>query len=186
MADATPQSPESSPETAHEITPDLGKESFAALLEESLGSVERLEGSVLKGTVVAIEGDVAVVDVGLKSEGRVALKEFAQGGQPAEIAEGDEVEVTVGDSAFEQGGHRVVVEGEGILDGVMTPAGQYQTASAAVALRDGNLTVEQLTDASCRLLYRRVGTYGAVAQRTQLDSRTVKKYLQKNYNQNIS
>jgi len=93
MADATPQSPDSSPETAHEITPDLGKESFAALLDESLGSVEHLEGSVLKGTVVAIEGDVAVVDVGLKSEGRVALKEFAQGGQPAEIAEGDEVEV---------------------------------------------------------------------------------------------
>jgi small subunit ribosomal protein S1 len=93
MADATPQSPDSSPEPAPEITPDLGKESFAALLDESLGSVERLEGSVLKGTVVAIEGDVAVVDVGLKSEGRVALKEFAQGGQPAEIAEGDEVEV---------------------------------------------------------------------------------------------
>ncbi len=89
MADATPQSPESSPETA----PELAKESFAALLDESLGSIERLEGSVLKGTVVAIEGDVAVVDVGLKSEGRVALKEFAQGGQPAEIAAGDEVEV---------------------------------------------------------------------------------------------
>ena len=81
MADATPQSPDSSPETAPEITPDLGKESFAALLDESLGSVERLEGSVLKGTVVAIKGDVAVVDVGLKSEGRVALKEFSQGGQ---------------------------------------------------------------------------------------------------------
>jgi small subunit ribosomal protein S1 len=93
MADATPQSPDSSPETAHEINPDLGKESFAALLDESLGSVEHLEGSVLKGTVVAIEGDVAVVDVGLKSEGRVALKEFAQGGQPAELAAGDEVEV---------------------------------------------------------------------------------------------
>ncbi len=72
MADATPQSPESSPETV----PELAKESFAALLDESLGSIERLEGSVLKGTVVAIEGDVAVVDVGLKSEGRVALKEF--------------------------------------------------------------------------------------------------------------
>jgi small subunit ribosomal protein S1 len=91
MADATPQSPESSPKPTP--APDLGKESFAALLDESLGSVERLEGSVLKGIVVAIEGDVAVVDVGLKSEGRVALKEFAQGGQPAELAAGDEVEV---------------------------------------------------------------------------------------------
>ena len=86
MADATPQSPDSSPEAAP--TPDLGKESFADLLDESLGKVERLEGSVLKGTVVAIEGDVAVVDVGLKSEGRVALKEFAQGGQSAELVAG--------------------------------------------------------------------------------------------------
>jgi small subunit ribosomal protein S1 len=91
MADTAPQSPASSPETAP--TPDLGKESFADLLDESLGKVERLEGSVLKGTVVAIEGDVAVVDVGLKSEGRVALKEFAQGGQSAELVAGDEVEV---------------------------------------------------------------------------------------------
>ncbi len=89
MADATPQSPKLSPQAP----PDLSKESFAALLDESLGSVERLEGSVLKGTVVAIEGDVAVVDVGLKSEGRIALKEFAQGGQPAEVVAGDEVEV---------------------------------------------------------------------------------------------
>jgi len=70
-----------------------GKESFAALLEESLGTEASLEGTVLKGTVIAIEGDSALVDVGLKSEGRVALKEFAQGGQAPEIAVGDEVEV---------------------------------------------------------------------------------------------
>ena len=55
------------------------KEDFAALLDESLGNVERLEGTVLKGIIIAIEGDNAVVDVGLKSEGRVALKEFSEG-----------------------------------------------------------------------------------------------------------
>ncbi|WP_119460880.1 30S ribosomal protein S1 [Rhodospirillaceae bacterium SYSU D60014] len=69
------------------------KESFAALLDESFGSSTNVEGSVLKGTVVAIENDVALIDVGLKSEGRVALKEFASQGQKAELKVGDEVEV---------------------------------------------------------------------------------------------
>jgi small subunit ribosomal protein S1 len=69
------------------------KESFAALLDESLGHADRLEGTVLKGTVVSIEGDSALVDVGLKSEGRVALKEFTKGGEAPELKAGDEVEV---------------------------------------------------------------------------------------------
>jgi len=69
------------------------KENFAALLEESLGTVDRLEGTVLKGTVIAIDGDSVLVDVGLKSEGRVALKEFSEAGRPPEIKPGDEVEV---------------------------------------------------------------------------------------------
>ena len=55
-------------------------ESFAALLEETLGASSGLEGSVLKGTVVGIENEFVLVDVGLKSEGRVALKEFAAPG----------------------------------------------------------------------------------------------------------
>ncbi|MGQ9372079.1 30S ribosomal protein S1 [Azospirillum sp. ST 5-10] len=70
-----------------------GKESFAALLEESLGTSESLEGTVVKGRVVAVENDMVTIDVGLKSEGRVALKEFAQPGQPAELKAGDTVEV---------------------------------------------------------------------------------------------
>ena len=74
-------------------TPGPQKESFAALLDESLATQDSLEGTVLKGTVIALEGDVAVVDVGLKSEGRVAIREFAEGGQPPELAVGDEVEV---------------------------------------------------------------------------------------------
>jgi small subunit ribosomal protein S1 len=68
-------------------------ESFAALLDESLGQVARLEGSVLRGTVVAIEGDAAVIDVGLKSEGRVPLKEFSEQGRAPEVKVGDSVEV---------------------------------------------------------------------------------------------
>src|SRR5690242_6009845 len=68
-------------------------ESFAALLEETIGASQGLEGSVLKGTVVGIENEFVLVDVGLKSEGRVALKEFATPGQRPEIKVGDVVEV---------------------------------------------------------------------------------------------
>ncbi len=81
MADATTETTEGT------------KESFAALLDESLGHSSSLEGKVLKGTIVAIDGDAAVIDVGLKSEGRVALKEFAEAGQLPEMKPGDEVEV---------------------------------------------------------------------------------------------
>jgi small subunit ribosomal protein S1 len=72
---------------------DAGKESFAALLDQSLGSASGLEGTVIKGTVIAIENDMVLIDVGLKSEGRVALKEFSVPGRPAEIKPGDTVEV---------------------------------------------------------------------------------------------
>jgi small subunit ribosomal protein S1 len=70
------------------------REDFAALLEESFGKAEIQEGSVVKGHVVAIEKDVAVIDVGAKTEGRVALKEFVGPGRGDEpIKVGDEVEV---------------------------------------------------------------------------------------------
>jgi small subunit ribosomal protein S1 len=69
------------------------REDFAALLDESFHSDQLAEGSVVKGTVVAIEKDLAVIDVGLKTEGRVPLKEFSLHGKPTEINVGDEVEV---------------------------------------------------------------------------------------------
>ena len=69
------------------------REDFAAMLEESFGSSDLQEGSVIKGKVVAIEKDVAVIDVGLKTEGRVPLKEFAGPGREAALKVGDEVEV---------------------------------------------------------------------------------------------
>ena len=72
------------------------RDDFAALLNQTLGGEgESFEGRVVKGTVTAIENDMAVIDVGLKSEGRVALREFAAPGQKAELAVGDEVEVYV-------------------------------------------------------------------------------------------
>ncbi|MBG04963.1 MAG: 30S ribosomal protein S1 [Rhodospirillaceae bacterium] len=73
--------------------PAVEKESFAALLEESMGSENDLVGQVIEGRVVSVDSDFALIDVGLKSEGRVLLKEFAPPGQKAEIAVGDTVEV---------------------------------------------------------------------------------------------
>src|SRR3546814_6647080 len=80
--------------TPTEAAPDMG-EDFAALLAESLGDTAAFEGTVVKGTVVAIENDMALIDVGLKSEGRVALKEFAAPGQPSDLKIGDVVDVYV-------------------------------------------------------------------------------------------
>ncbi|MCH8614879.1 30S ribosomal protein S1 [Sphingomonas sp. SM33] len=72
------------------------RDDFAELLNQSLGGEnEAFEGKVVKGKVTAIENDLAVIDVGLKSEGRVPLREFAAPGQKAEISVGDEVEVFV-------------------------------------------------------------------------------------------
>ena len=68
---------------------------FAAMLEESFETRAPAEGSVVRGTIVAIENDFAVIDVGLKTEGRVALKEFSMPGQPPNVHVGDEVEVYI-------------------------------------------------------------------------------------------
>ena len=69
------------------------RDDFAALLNETLGGENAsFEGKVVKGTITAIENDLAVIDVGLKSEGRVPLREFAPAGQKADLKVGDEVE----------------------------------------------------------------------------------------------
>ncbi|MEC8850506.1 MAG: S1 RNA-binding domain-containing protein, partial [Pseudomonadota bacterium] len=70
-------------------------EDFAALLDESFAQQTSIEGSVVKGVIVAIENDFVLIDVGLKSEGRVAVKEFGVPGQDMELTVGDTVEVYV-------------------------------------------------------------------------------------------
>ncbi|MEA2933503.1 MAG: small subunit ribosomal protein [Variibacter sp.] len=79
--------------TATATAPAPSREDFAALLEESFGSNELQEGTVIKGTVVGIEKDLAIIDVGLKTEGRVPLREFAGPGREAELKIGHTVEV---------------------------------------------------------------------------------------------
>ncbi|WP_319411570.1 30S ribosomal protein S1 [uncultured Cohaesibacter sp.] len=68
-------------------------EDFAALLDASFSETEPHEGSVIKGTVVGIEKDMAIIDVGLKVEGRVALKEFGAQAKDGGLEIGSEVEV---------------------------------------------------------------------------------------------
>jgi small subunit ribosomal protein S1 len=70
----------------------VSTESFADLFEQSI-KVEKVEGSVIKGKVVAIENDIAVIDVGLKTEGRVSLREFAALDGTIDLKVGDEVDV---------------------------------------------------------------------------------------------
>lgn len=66
-------------------------ENFEALLNEQFGN-SGITGSVVKGTIIRLTTDFAMVDVGLKSEGRIPLREF---GQNAELKIGDQVEVFV-------------------------------------------------------------------------------------------
>ncbi|MCL9981859.1 MAG: 30S ribosomal protein S1 [Erythrobacter sp.] len=70
---------------------------FEAMLNEQLGGAgeDGFEGRVVKGTITAIENGYAVIDVGLKSEGRIPLKEFARGEDDHGLAVGGEVEVFV-------------------------------------------------------------------------------------------
>ena len=77
--------------------PNPTRDDFEALLNEQLGGAgeEGFEGRVVMGTVTAIEAGHAVIDVGLKSEGRVNLKEFARGEDEHGLSVGDEVEVYV-------------------------------------------------------------------------------------------
>ena len=70
-------------------------ENFADLLEESLGADGLLEGSVVTGTVLRVDGDAVLIDVGLKSEGRIPMKEFGMGPDAPAITTGDNIDVFV-------------------------------------------------------------------------------------------
>ena len=78
-------------------SPNPTRDDFEALLNEQLGGAEDdgFEGRVVKGTVTAIENGMAMIDVGLKSEGRVSLKEFSRGEDDHGLTVGSEVEVFV-------------------------------------------------------------------------------------------
>ncbi len=78
-------------------SPHPTRADFEALLNEQLGGAADggFEGRVVKGTVTAIENGFAIIDVGLKSEGRISLKEFARSDDDHGLTVGGEVEVFV-------------------------------------------------------------------------------------------
>src|ERR1700712_1227219 len=78
---------------ADDMSMNPTRDDFSALLDESLGGRDFMEGQVVQGTVVAIEKDIAIIDVGLKTEGRVSLKEFGEEEGKPPIKVGDTVEV---------------------------------------------------------------------------------------------
>jgi small subunit ribosomal protein S1 len=81
---------------AHEPAQDHFRgEDFASLLDETLGSDTSFDGSVVTGRVLRLTEEFAIVDVGLKSEGRVALKEFGPPGAKPEVKPGDMIELYV-------------------------------------------------------------------------------------------
>ena len=69
------------------------RDDFAALLDESLGSRGMIEGRVMPATVVAVENDFVVVDIGLKTEGRIPLREFLIDDGAGQPKAGDIVEI---------------------------------------------------------------------------------------------
>ena len=71
------------------------QESFAELLDQSFQEMTSLEGSVVTGTVLSIEKDMILIDVGLKSEGRVPIREFGNNEDELNIKAGDQVEVFI-------------------------------------------------------------------------------------------
>jgi small subunit ribosomal protein S1 len=80
--------------TTENSTP-LTNENFADLLEESFKEEDRLQGRVINGKILAIENDIVIIDVGLKSEGAVSIKEFAEPGGEVSIKAGDNIDVFV-------------------------------------------------------------------------------------------
>jgi small subunit ribosomal protein S1 len=81
--------------TTQEEHPPLTNENFAELLADSFKDEARLQGRVITGTILVIENDVVVIDVGLKSEGAVTIKEFMEPGGEVTIKAGDKIDVFV-------------------------------------------------------------------------------------------
>ncbi len=70
-------------------------ENFAELFEESLKEIETRPGSIIKGTIVAINKDNVIVDAGLKSESVISIDQFKNAAGELEVVVGDEIDVAL-------------------------------------------------------------------------------------------
>ena len=78
-----------------DLTANPTNESFAELLDQSFQEMTSIEGSVVSGKVLSIEKDMILIDVGLKSEGRIPIREFGENQDDIKIKSGDTVEVYI-------------------------------------------------------------------------------------------
>src|SRR5215217_7463094 len=85
------------------VTQDGENEDFAAMLAESFGQDNVKEGEILRGTVIAVGKDFAIVDVGYKSEGQVPLEEFRMADGTIGVKPGDVVDVLLESRENENG-----------------------------------------------------------------------------------
>ena len=82
-------------ELSTEENPNKSTESFSDLFEKSFEKINSLEGSVVAGQVISVEKEAIIVDIGLKSEGRILKREFGSEEKTDSIKIGDTVEVYI-------------------------------------------------------------------------------------------
>jgi small subunit ribosomal protein S1 len=70
-------------------------ENFAQLFEESLKEIETRPGSIIKGTIVAVNKDNVIVDAGLKSESVISIDQFKNAAGEIEVVVGDQIDVAL-------------------------------------------------------------------------------------------
>ncbi len=78
-----------------EISNKISNSEYDELISNTFKNINIKEKSIINGKIISIENDIVTIDVGLKSEGRVALSEFSRPGQKPEINVGDETEVFI-------------------------------------------------------------------------------------------
>ena len=91
-----------------DVTASPVNESFAELLDQSFQEMTSIEGSVVAGTVLSVEKDMILIDVGLKSEGRVPLREFGNNEEDIYLIKTDvngieQWSATYGGTGFDKG-----------------------------------------------------------------------------------